>query len=166
MTHPPRPADACLERTRSAVLNVMVVAGIGIALSGFLLRWRDRWALTRAPEPVRIGLIAGLVGLAVASHVVRRTVAGRRALRDPVRRETRFYYGHVVSAILGALAVPLGLAYGWFIQPRFDPVGMFWIVATTLGLLALPRSYELEGLDDPDPNPDSHPAPGPNTPHP
>ena len=40
----------------------------------------------------------------------------------------------------------------WFI----DAVGPFWVVALMLGLLALPRAYELEGLDATD----SGPGPG------
>ena len=146
MTVSPRPTTAadCLDRTRSAVLNVLIVAGMGIAASGWLLRWRDRWALSRLPNSVGQGMLAGLLVLAVSSYVVRRAVSGRSALRD---KASRFYLGHVVAAVLASLAVPLGLAYGWFVRPRLDVVGPFWVVALTLGFLALPRAHILEGLD-------------------
>ena len=70
-------AADCLERTRSAVLNVMIAAGTGIALSGWILRWRDRWALFRAPRGVGRGLLAGLMVVAVASYAVRLVAATR-----------------------------------------------------------------------------------------
>jgi hypothetical protein len=148
----PHPADlVTLERTRSAVLNVMIAAGLGIALSGWLLRWLGREAGVRARDQgLRQGLMAGLLGLVAVSFVVRRTVAGRGALRDRSRRERRFYAGHVLAAAIGALAVPLGLAYGWLIRPRLDAVAPFWVAALALGLLALPRTHELEGLDEPE----------------
>lgn len=150
MTPPPPPtaADGCLGRTRAAVLNVLVAAGMGIAVSGVLLRWHDRRALFRAHESVGKGLMAALFGLAVASYTVRRLASGRGALRDPSRRGSRFYRGHVLAAALAALAVPLGLAYGWLVRPRLDAVAPFWVAALALGFLALPRGYELEGFDD------------------
>ncbi len=149
MTASPRPVSAavCLERTRSAVLNVLIVAGTGIAISGWVLRWRDRWALSRVPEGVGRVMLAGLFVLAVASYVVRRSVSGRGMLRDPARRLSRFYRGHVASAGLAALAVPLGLAYGWLVRPRLDAVGPFWVAALAFGFLALPRAYLLEGIE-------------------
>lgn len=146
----PPDAAATLERTRSAVLNVMVAAGAGIAVSGLLLRWRDGWAVDRAPEWIRRGLLGGLAALAVGSYLVRRRVARREALRDPAGRASRFFRAHVLSAALAALAVPLGLAYGWYVRPRLDAVAPFWVVALALGLLALPRAHELEGLDEPE----------------
>lgn len=160
MSVDPPAAVAWLEKTRAAVLNLVVAAGFGIAASGFLLHWRDRWAVTRAPGGVRAGLSIGLIVLALSSHFVRRTVSSRRALRDPSTRGPTLYRGHVVSAALAVLAVPLGLAYGWLVSPRLDAVVPFWVVALALGLLALPRSHELEGLDDPfsDPEPNEPPA--------
>lgn len=147
-------AADCLERTRSAVLNVLIVAGTGIAVSGGLLRWRDRWALSRVPDGVGKGILAALMAVAVASYVVRRTVSGRSA------SATRFYRGHVIAAGLATLAVPLGLAYGWFVRPRLDAVGPFWVVALALGFLAFPRARQLEDLDlDLDLEPDC-PGPG------
>ena len=143
---------AWLEKTRAAVLNLLVAAGFAIAISGFLLRWRERWSVARAPSEVRIGLTAVLVALAVASHLARRTISGREALRAPETRGRRLFRGHVGSAALAVLAVPLGLAYGWFVSPRLDAVAPFWIEALALGWLARPRSDALEGLDNPAPD--------------
>jgi hypothetical protein len=141
-------ALACLDRTRSAVLNVLMAAGLGIAISGWLLRWHERRALFPGAHPqLRQGLIVGLFGVAVASYVVRRVMTRRGALHDPKQRAARFYRGHVLAAVLAALAVPLGLVYGWIDRPRLDTVGPFWVVTIALGLLALPRAYEMEGFD-------------------
>jgi hypothetical protein len=140
---------ACLDRTRSAVLNVLVVAGIGIALSGLALSRRDRGALLWPPLPAQRGAHVALFGVIAASFLLRRAMAGRSALRDPDRRCDRFFWAHVVSAVVGALAIPLGFAYGWAIGPRLDAVAPFWVAALALGLLALPRAHELEGFEEP-----------------
>jgi hypothetical protein len=148
----PRDAE-CLARTRSAVLNVMVVTGTGIAVSGWLLRWRDRSDLLRAEDTgLRRAFQAALLVLAVASYAAPRLLAGRSALRDPEGRSQRFRRAHVLAAAIGALAVPLGLGYGWITAPRLDVVGPFWVVALALGSLAIPRAHELEGLDGPSSN--------------
>jgi hypothetical protein len=117
----------------------MVADGAGIAVSGWLLRWHDRQALPRAAEGVGQALMGGLLVVAVASLVVRRTASRREA--------SGFYRGHVLAAALAALAVPLGLAYGWLVRPSLDAVAPFWVAALALGFLALPRAYELDGLD-------------------
>jgi hypothetical protein len=143
------PSAACLERTRSAVLNVLVVVGLGIAACGLLLRWRDRWAVVQGPEWLRRGLLGALLAVVVVSYATRRRLAGREVLRDPATRYARFHRGHLLAAVAAALAIPLGLAYGWFIRPRIDAVAPFWIAALALGLLALPRGVELEGFDEP-----------------
>jgi hypothetical protein len=148
----PAAAD-CLERTRTAVLNVLVAAGTAIAISGWVLRWRDRWMVERAPAAVGQALLSGLAAVAVLSYATRRALAGRGALRDPEARTARFWRGHVLSAGVAALAVPLGLAYGWFVRPRLDAVGPFWLAALALGALAFPRAAELEGFDRPMPGP-------------
>ena len=118
-------ASACLERTRSAVLNVLIAAGVGIAVSGFLLQGRDRGTLWRTPEPARLGLLAGLIGLVVTSYAMRRIGAGREALCDPARRAERFNRAHVAAACAAALAVPLGRTYGWLFDPRLSAFGPF-----------------------------------------
>lgn len=142
-------SQACLERTRSAVLNILLGVGAGIALSGLILRWRDRAAAWRAPDGLRQALIAGLIAILVVSHLARRIGASRSALREPAGRSSRFYRAHVLAAAIGALAVPLGLAFGWAIRPRLDAVAPFWIAALALGFLALPKAAELEDLDPP-----------------
>jgi hypothetical protein len=143
------PAVACLAKTRSAVLNILVAVGAGIAVSGLVLRWRDRHALHRAPDLARQGMLGALLVLVVASYLIRRIAARRSALRAPEGRCRRFYWAHVLAALMGAVAIPLGLAYGWTVRPRLDAVAPFWVAALALGFLALPRAYELEGFDEP-----------------
>jgi hypothetical protein len=146
-------ALACLERTRAAVTNVLLVAALGIAAGGLLLRWRAGQALPRVPVVVRQAEELALFGLIAASIFVRRWVGSRSRLRDPSRRAARFSRAHLVSAVIGALAVPLGLVYGWTVRPRLDAVGPFWVAAITMGALAWPRAIELEGFDAPMPEP-------------
>jgi hypothetical protein len=155
------PALTCLERTRSAVLNVLTVVGIAIALSGILIRWRDGWALERAPERIGRSLIGGLFSVLASSVVIRRVGAGRSALQPPTTRASRCFRAHLASALVGALAVPLGLAHGWFIRPRLDAVLPFWVAALALGVLAFPRAATLEGFDEP--MPPSQPSKPPET---
>jgi len=142
-------AGACLERTRSAVLNVLVGVGLAIALSGVALRARDRWAPVRVSEPVRKGILGGLLAVVVTSYTVRRVMGSRTALREPEQRGTRFFRAHLLSALIATLAIPLGLAYGWVSRPVLNEVAPFWIAALALGFLALPRAIELEGFDAP-----------------
>jgi hypothetical protein len=149
------PADQkCLERTRSAVVNVLVAVAAGIAVTGVLLRWRDRGALFRAQDGPRQGMLGFLLVLVVASYGSRRILARRSVLRDPAHRCARLLRAHVLAAIVGALAIPLGFVYGWTVRPRLDAVAPFWVAALALGVLALPRSAALEGLDEPGEVPD------------
>jgi hypothetical protein len=140
---------ALLERTRGAVLNVLIAEGTGIAVSGALLRWRGSLPAPVVGESTRAGLLGGLVAAALVSYVTRRTLAGRPALRDPETRERSFFRGHVLSAAIGGLAVPLGLAFGWLVRPTLEAVGPFFLVALTLGALAWPRRHELDDLEWP-----------------
>jgi hypothetical protein len=130
-----------------------MVVGVGIAASGLFLGRRDRGVMLW-PErtAARVAHLA-LLGLVVASFVVRRVWASRSALREPSTRASRFFRTHVVSALVGALAIPLGFVYGWAVRPRLDAVFPFWVAALALGVLALPRVYELEGFDEPMPSP-------------
>lgn len=144
-------AVACLERTRSAVLNVLVGAGVLVAASGWLLRERDRWEAIRAPEPVRRGLLGGLLLVVFASYAVRRVMGSRSALREPEQRGTRFFRAHVISAAIALVALPLGLAYAWLSRGVLNDVAPFWIAAFALGFLALPRAIELADFDAPMP---------------
>ena len=149
----PTAADAGLERTRSAVLNVLVAVGLGIGLSG--------WALARrapvfAPLPVWIAQRAAylmLLILFLSSLAIRRIFASRHALRDPAGRGSRIYRAHVASAAVGALAVPLGFAFAWTFWPELEGVGPFWVVALATGVLAMPREAEVAGLDPPTKSP-------------
>jgi hypothetical protein len=140
-------ALACLERTRSAVVSILVAVSCGIGASGLILRWRDRTALLRGSDGTRQALLGSLFLLVVASFLSKRVIASRRALRDPARRAARFFRAHVLAAALGALAIPLGLVYGWIVRPRLDGVAPFWVAALALGFLALPRAHELDDFD-------------------
>src|SRR4051794_6791404 len=99
-------AQACLERTRSAVLNVLIAIGLGIAVSGVVLRYRDHSALFRAPDSLRRGMLGGLLVLVVVSYLSRRVLGRRSALRDPAGRASRFFRAHVIAPSAGSLAVP------------------------------------------------------------
>lgn len=144
-------AVACLERTRSAVLNVLVGAGALVAASGWLLRERDHWDAFRAPGAVRRGLLGGLLLVVFASYGVRRVMGSRSSLRAPEHRATRFFRAHVISAAIGLVALPLGLAYAWLSHGVLNEVAPFWIAAFALGFLALPRAIELADFDAPMP---------------
>ncbi|WP_406696033.1 hypothetical protein V5E97_34060 [Singulisphaera sp. Ch08] len=146
-------AAACLSRTRSAVINVLIGISGGIAVSGLLLRWRDRGAIWRAPDELRQGLLVALFLVLFSSFAVRRVSASRARLHDPERRASRFYQAHLTSAVIGSLAILLGLCYGWWIRPRLDAVSPFWVAALALGFLALPRADELRDFEEPIPEP-------------
>jgi hypothetical protein len=159
MSAPEPSALACLERTRSAVVNVLMVVGLGIAASGIYLGRRDHGAMLWPERAASRAVHAWLTALILASTLMRLVLANRRALADPDRRPARFFRAHLSSAIVGALAVPLGLAYGWAVRPRLDAVLPFWVSALALGVLALPRAAALEGFaspmadDPPEPSP-------------
>jgi hypothetical protein len=94
-----------------------------------------------------------LIGLAVASYIVRRGSGRRVARLDPVRRESAFFWSHVLAAAIAAPAAALGIVYGWWVDPRLEAVIPFWVVPLALGLLAMPRSGELDDFDRPAPGP-------------
>ncbi|HEX8204326.1 MAG TPA: hypothetical protein VF590_27860 [Isosphaeraceae bacterium] len=148
-TGPLDPATACLERTRSAVLNVLVIDGCGIAASGLALGRRGLGIALWEPEPTRRRAYLALLGLTFVSYLLRRTLGARAALHDPRRRAGRFYWAHVLGAAVGTLALPLGFAYGWLIRPVPREVLPFWVVALALGVLSFPRRDEIEGFDRP-----------------
>ncbi len=142
-------SQACLTRTRSAVLNVLIAVGLTIAVSGWLLRGREPEVPARIGLDVHQVLTFGWLGLGVLSFLSRRIMGRRTALRDPFHRESRFFRSHVVPAITAALIAPLGLVHGWWSDPRLEAVIPFWVVPMALGLLALPRASELDGFDRP-----------------
>jgi hypothetical protein len=147
---------ACLERTRSHVLNVLVVVGVSIAISGWLLRNR---ALTWQPRPAKTlndSLYAVLMALAATTYISRRMLTARAARVAPERFERLFYWAHVAPALVSSLAVPLGFAYGWLVRPHIDAIIPFWAVPFVLGFLALPRRSEW--FDRGDSSPPREPA--------
>ena len=144
---------ACLGRTRSAVLNVLVVVGAGIAASGWVLGRHDPvaalpWELltTRRASMIALG------ALIAASYLILRVGSGREALRDPSRRASRFFRARVAASGVAGLAVPLGFAHGWFLDPRLESLAPYWVAALGLGFLALPRGPELDDFDEPMPS--------------
>ncbi len=145
---------ACLERTRSDVLNVLVAVGAGIAASGWILgRHRPDgpppWGM---PRTQRLATLA-VVAMVALGYLVLRVGSGRLALLDPATRASRFRGARVATAAVGALAVPLGFAYGWLADPRLEALAPYWVAALGLGFLALPRGHELDGFDEPIPDP-------------
>lgn len=154
-------ARACLHRTRSAVLNVMVAVGVGIAASGFFLAGRDPAGLDATSGLARLLVREDrldLLILVVVGYLVRRIGTRRSALSDPAGRASRFHRAHVATAVLGALAVPLGLLHAWAVRPQLEAVAPYWVAALAIGFLSLPRAAELEGFDEPMPSPTPDPG--------
>jgi hypothetical protein len=142
----------CLERTRSHVLNVLVVVGLSIAVSGWLLRVRGQ---TWQPWPAKTlsdSLYVALIALAAGSYIARRVLGARVMRAESGRRHHLFYWSHVGPALIAAVAIPLGFAYGWLVVPRLQAVIPFWAIAFALGFLSLPRKSELADLERPDSN--------------
>jgi hypothetical protein len=143
--------SACLERTRSHVLNVLVVVGLSIAVSGWLLRQR---ALAWQPRPAKTlsdSLYAVLIALAAASYVSKRVLTTRAARAGPERVQQLFYWAHVGPALIASLAVPVGFAYGYLVRPGLDAVVPFWAVPFVLGFLSYPRRSEINDRVDSSP---------------
>ena len=132
------------------MLNVLVAVGMIVALSGFVLRSRAAGALFPVPDRVNQGMFLGLGLIFALSTILRRVLGARARLRDPLTRGTRFYWGHVVPALVGAGAAVLGFAYGWLISPRLEAILPFWLAALVLGVLSYPRGRELDDFDTPD----------------
>jgi len=139
---PSRPGQACLERTRTAVLNVLIAVGVCIALSGGLLRFRAEDREASASRNLHQELMASLIVISVISYATRRILSQRTLHGKPAPRESLFYW-----SIIAALAAPLGLVYGWWVDRSVQSVAPFWIAALALGSLALPRARELECFD-------------------
>lgn len=143
------PLTVGLERTRSAVLNLLVPVGLGIAVSGWVLRSRTQGVAPWSVATVRRVILSGLLAMVVASYATRRIGSSREALRDPETRLARFHRAHLLAASIAALAVPLGFAYGCAVDPILPAVAPFWVAALTLGFLSLPRRSTLDDFDDP-----------------
>ena len=142
----------CLLRTRSAVLNVLLCVGSGIAVSGWGLRRRRLGQLPPwgwdLPLTQR-GAMAALIGLIALAYVILRLGTSRDRLRDPATRGGRFFRSRVVAAVVAAGAIPLGFVAGWANDPRLEALAPFWIAALGLGFLALPRGHELDDFAEP-----------------
>ena len=149
---PTTPEAECVDRTRSAVLNVMVLDGAGIAVSGWVLGRLDVGALLLNTDLFWRLSMGALFSILLFSRVMLRVGTGRSALKDPTKRGRRFRRAHVLSALIGGLAVPIGFGHGWAVEPSLQAVAPFWIVAIGVGIMALPRSTELEGFDEPMPS--------------
>jgi hypothetical protein len=139
----------CLQRTRSGVLNVLVVVGLFVAVSGALLRGRGGAGVPAVIDRQSRPFLECLLVIFVVSTFARRLLGLRSRLRDPQQRASRYYWAHVIPAILGGLAAPLGLFHGIVVSGRLEAILPFWITALVLGVLAYPRGRELEGLGAP-----------------
>jgi hypothetical protein len=148
--------DACLRRTRKAVLDVLIGVGAMIAMSGWLIRGRAAVGVAHPVRGLHDGLLLGLMAAAVASYLFRRSWSRRPVGLPPVRREARFFWSHVGAAAVAAIGPALGLAYGWFVDPSLEGVAPFWVVPMAMGALAFPRRGE---LDFPDPDDAEVPSP-------
>jgi hypothetical protein len=136
----------CLDRTRAAVLNLLVITGLSIAISGGLLRWRATHEQGIGSKSLHEKLMIGLLLLAIVSFLCRRLLGRRARLKDPDTRALRFFWSHFLPAMVAALAAPLGLLHGWLVVPGLESISPFWVVALALGFLALPREHELRGF--------------------
>lgn len=141
-----------LARTRSAVLNVLVFVGAGIAVSGWGLRRRQPGQ--RAPWGWDVPLTHSdamivLVGLIALAYAILRVGSSRTFLRGPTTRGLRFFWSRVAAAMVAAAAIPLGFVAGWTNDPRLEVLAPFWIAALGLGFLALPRGFELDDFAEP-----------------
>jgi hypothetical protein len=139
--------DVLLLRTRRAVLNVLVGVAIMIAVSGWLLGRRAEDRIVVPARGTHDGLLIGLFTAGIFSYFLRRR-GMRSSTHLPMDRRLRdFYWSHVGAAAIAALGVPMGLAYGWWVDPRLEGVIPFWVVPLALGFLSIPRRTELEDVD-------------------
>ncbi len=141
----------CLRRARGLVINVMIAASAGIAISGVILRNCERGALQLPRDRTRQLAQLLLFALALASIWLRVHVPRREGDSAPALAN-RFIAFRLASSVSAALAVPLGLAYSWAVEPDLTVVAPFWAVALGLNVLAIPRTSQVEslGLDGPE----------------
>lgn len=142
-----RSGQACLDRTRTAVLNVLVAIGLVIAVTGAVLRFRADQDGPLRSRSLRQPLLGGLIVIAVISYAARRILSQRIAGGQTGATESLFFWSHLLPALIAAAAAPLGLVYGWWVDSRLQSVIPFWVVSLALGSLALPRASELECFD-------------------
>lgn len=142
-------ASHWLERTRSVVLNVMVVDGLAIAATGLILRRWEGIELDVDRGMLKTTLLGCLFALFITAMLILRRVGGRPRLEGPTTRGSRYFASRVGAAVVGWAALPLGLAYGMLVDPSLGGVAPFWLTAMVLGRLALPKAFDLEGFDEP-----------------
>jgi len=144
------PAElACLERTRSAVLNVLVADGLSILASALVLRNFGPVSIGIEPERMHKGLFGSLFVVFAVGVMILRTLGSRDRLAEPGARASRFFRAHLIAAAVGWLAMPLGLIFGLTVEPSLRGVAPFWLAAMILGKLAYPRAIELGDFDEP-----------------
>jgi hypothetical protein len=142
-------ASRCLDRTRSWVLNVLVIDGLSILGSALILRGVGPIAVDVDPESLRRTLLGTLFLIFAGAMMALRRLGSRERLAEPSTRASRFFGSHVGAAAIGWLALPAGLAYGLTVDPNLGGVAPFWLAAMVLGKLAYPSAVELEGFDEP-----------------
>ena len=144
------PAEAaCLERTRSAVLNVLVVDGLSILASALVLRGAGPVSIGIEPGSIHKGLFGALFVVFAVGVLVLRTLGSRDRLAEPATRASRFFRAHLAAAAVGWVAMPLGLIFGLTVEASLRGIAPFWLAAMILGKLAYPRAIELGDFDEP-----------------
>jgi hypothetical protein len=149
--------EILLRGTRRAVLNVLMGVAFMIAVSGWLLRRRAEDGVVVPARGTHDGLLMALFAVGIVSYFWRRR-GMRSSSHLPIERRLRdFYWSHVGAAAVAALGVPLGLAYGWWVDPRLEAVIPFWVIPLALGFLSIPRRAELDDIDPSTPNREAPP---------
>jgi hypothetical protein len=126
-----------------------------IAASGWLLRRHASDGIIVPSRRWHDGLLTALAAVAVSSYVVRRLAIRGSDVGDASRRSASFFWTRVGSALIAALGVPVGLLYGWYVDPRLQGVIVFWVVPLALGFLALPRRGEIVEVGPTSPSPEA-----------
>lgn len=140
-----------LERTRSWVLNILVLDGLSILASALLVRW---WGPVEAdvdPATLKKGFFGSLFACFVLARILLRQLGSRERLAPGSSRGRRYLQSRVVTAALGWAALPLGLGYALTVEPTVQGIVPYWVAALLLGAIALPRQSDLEGFDEPIP---------------
>ena len=149
---PDDPQAWWLERTRSRVLNILVLDGLTILGSALAIR---RWgSLDFGVDPLwtKRTLFGSLIAVVLVAMFVLRGLGGRDRLREPVSRGPRYLATRVGAVAVGWLVLPVGLAYGLLVDPSLGGVAPFWLAALVLGRLGFPRREDLDEFDEPMPS--------------
>lgn len=144
--------ERCRERARSWVLNVLVLDGLSILATALILR---RWApiaVDADPRRLKLLFLGALFACFVVARVVLRAPGIRVNSADAETRGRAYFRSRVATAVAGWLALPLGLGYGLTVDPTLAGLAPFWVASLLLGVTALPRRSDLEGLDEPEPD--------------